>query len=962
MEKISSLEYSFKKRSVEDEDWKTSVSSVLKALDLGPSWDVLKYEVVCEHDDAIPDNGQGERHGVRGREIRVNKEWLEKMSKANQSQTTRFRHVQWAYKIWRLLKHTSKAKSKVWTSTPSSHEERVFNPQSASESAYAKEETNRHVDGVLSWLQESATPVTYLKHGKVGYQKTLRGKRPEKLGSLDPDVWVREHVDLQTDLSREEKDDVREEETVLWNAKQLIRMGKWHEAETLFRDYGQSWRVASLSGRQMWHDRLAIDDPSACFGNIQYLLWLHSCQALCRKSPLSEERWIYAVCCGAPDVLVQGLRGWEDMLWALLQCFQRCQFVRIFQALRTDNLCASAQCRKLDQFLSNKNSNNLNLTNGGLTSLTLFRPEWQQRLQSLKSVFAFIESQLDGLTYPSTSVIAQSKSKSGAGDHDAASVLSKTPVSKAKTQNVSRQLTSLVPTRNNTSLVVTALTAMPLDTKYDKFKAQIHVQYYQICKTLICSRDVPVDNGLSSSSTSSSSSSSSSSSLSLLSPDNVKTQSFYDQLLNDCFTFIQSSDPESTLSSQQSQSQSDVVSLDYLRFVLHLYLYLYPHVNTSNPHGPELSPLIPPIVRRFVHALAQSKQYHLVAPYCLILTHTDAVQTYAEFLQGIKDPPLRIKLLKHAQQTLTQQHIVEIADHIIRSVWGCDSDSDAWKQYQQPLSLTPLDLEKIEALELLLQNSPDSDPATLHRVNQLLALFAREYKEAGYFQILNLLQQHHFRAKNQYWELYSIAANWFDTWQQAHQIHSKTQQACDAQCQSTADSLFQSIIKMLTYHKGWLNPQCMGNLHLTFPFSVFLYISACMRVHTFFFLWMGGLASDCAIHSWKWRQVHELRGVVLMRILSRVAHVCQCTGKYEFKFLLLFFLFSFFAQDITLALNFFSSSPFNWYSLNVMKYVADEKYQLYKCLTENDMKKLLSDCGRAQMQLLQNSQKGNIHL
>jgi len=189
---------------------------------------------------------------------------------------------------------------------------------------YSREESIRHAQVVLDWLQcnsaelipDLPTKVGYFS-GKVSWENTFHslcnGTTKKTVSSMDPDAPVREGRPL-SDL------DAEDQARLVKHVFALVRAGQIEEAQTLCISAGQCWRAAALDGWRLHNDPNYVNNSETrepVEGNAARGLWKRCCWELCQSPHISsEERALYGALSGNLPALLPVCNTWHDTLWA----------------------------------------------------------------------------------------------------------------------------------------------------------------------------------------------------------------------------------------------------------------------------------------------------------------------------------------------------------------------------------------------------------------------------------------------------------------------------------------------------------------------------------------------------------------------------------------------------------------------------------------------------------------------
>ena len=234
-------------------------------------------------------------------------------------------------RIWRLLAYLLKSKSNNNNNNAANNnfddDIYYFNP-----SVFIRDECNndynlRKLDNIILWLQDIATTPSFLEKGDICYSRTINDNSSLNI-SLDPDNILNGKNNDMIDIN-----DINYEDRLLMNVFYLIRKGLYNKAIELCRNYGCFWRAASLNGKVLFNDKNNTENKiDAVIGNEEYLMWLRTCNVICKNSKIGPEKWIYSTLCGNVEQLITFINNpnnsnnnnnkgnWYDLLWILLIC------------------------------------------------------------------------------------------------------------------------------------------------------------------------------------------------------------------------------------------------------------------------------------------------------------------------------------------------------------------------------------------------------------------------------------------------------------------------------------------------------------------------------------------------------------------------------------------------------------------------------------------------------------------
>lgn len=203
----------------------------------------------------------------------------------------------------------------------------------------------RHAHLVVKWLQETENlhvqdslmdvpcyvpQHTYsrdsLQQRHATWADSLHKMKSKRRGTADHFHVDRDTVDAMDPdaprrtgrpLTSEDQDD---EQRLMDKLFSLVRTGNIDKAKDLCRQSGQSWRAATLSGWEYWHDPNCGRDVTSedVQGNAFRDVFKAACFAMSNDAQNSDvhERALYAALSGNLARLLPVCKKWEDALWA----------------------------------------------------------------------------------------------------------------------------------------------------------------------------------------------------------------------------------------------------------------------------------------------------------------------------------------------------------------------------------------------------------------------------------------------------------------------------------------------------------------------------------------------------------------------------------------------------------------------------------------------------------------------
>lgn len=211
---------------------------------------------------------------------------------------------------------------------------------------YSRDETIRHAQVVLDWLQcnsaelipDLPTKVGYFS-GKVSWENTFHslcnGSTKKTVSSMDPDAPIREGKPL-SELDAEDQD------RLIKHVFALVRAGQVEEAQALCISAGQCWRAAALDGWRLHNDPNYVntDVREPIEGNAARGLWKRCCWEMCSSPYISaEERALYGALSGNLSALLPVCNTWHHLLWAHIKVhLDQCIEKELCEATGSDNL------------------------------------------------------------------------------------------------------------------------------------------------------------------------------------------------------------------------------------------------------------------------------------------------------------------------------------------------------------------------------------------------------------------------------------------------------------------------------------------------------------------------------------------------------------------------------------------------------------------------------------------------
>eukprot|EP01083_Nonionella_stella_P055239 145782_1 len=747
----------------------------------------------------------------------------------------KMKEIKVQHRVWTLLLHLSNSKT-IKSSKRAHEDDYYFNPKAFIDDRFNGDYQLRKLEHVILWLQDIAPPTHFLQTGDISYSRTLNqpsNARHPSLKSLDPDVMTRMRINPNT-LSKEEMDDLNDEERLLNVVFRLIRKGQWNKAVELCRNYGQHYRACSLNGRRLFCDKQSTsNEVEGIGGNEEYLMWLRVCNAICTNTLSSAEKWIYASCCGNVNELLTYVDSeyndgnWYDLLWVLTVCKK----VYVQHELLSNDLPS--------YYHNDMKNEALNKEATMLKSLHIVDRDWEERLRDFDSMFHWMEVTNYGF-------ITKDVDGGDAADHN----------TNHQTQSTTTLMTKLFGF--NTTQDQQYQEEEDENEDSDYFGSEYNYQYYKICKFIICER--------------------------------------YEELLQSCWEFI---------NNERLRRIKNGITLDFQRFIIHLYLHLNPHI-ASRGAGNKISQTFVDFILGYVDALISCHYYEQIARYCYILPKQQLIGKLSAFYLSLSDVSLRITLITKAKDVLPSEIInkitANIANEVIdQSITSIANEVDDVMEIQM-MDMT--DLHKIDSLTCL-KIVNDNYNEILCRANQLFSMFAKQYKLDGIQALFDAISrtieaqkpqnnarmmrelQCHLNSYECY-ELYKLVIDAYHTWNNYHENANIDEE----DKMRNSQLLMQYVKNMLLYKNGWLNPRY------------------------------------CAIQKFSFEQINQLRAVVAHRLLILLYRFIEKAKQYDF-------------------------------ALELTTIFANEKYSYYKLFEANKdvIRELLKKAKDAKIELIKYEQE-----
>jgi len=395
------------------------------------------------------------------------------------------------------------------------------------------------------------------------------------------------------------------------------------------------------------------------------------------------------------------------------------------------------------------------------------------------------------------------------------------------------------------------------------FESEYNEQYYQICKYVVCEDP--------------------------------------EALLTSCCRFI-----------ENERLQKDFVggiTLDFMRFVIHLYLHLNPAI-ASREHKASIPPNFKSFIGRYISKLIDNGHYDMIARYCFILPKTELIETMTSFLLKLEDTQLRIKLITKAKDVLPPRVIQQISANIAKDVIDRSIEASRnlseWKERTEPQAMTIEDQHKIDSLRCL-KIVNDNYKEILLRANQLFTVFAKEYKVEGIQKLYNDTQEIiRFHQKPHGVAKYHLQGlechfNTFQCWKEYKLVidaHDSWQLRWDAMPQQERNTIVGLMTKylreMLLHQHGWMNPRY------------------------------------CAVQDLPIEAVNEVRKMVLHRLLEMVYQFVDESKEYAF----IMEIVTIFAEERTAYYKLFSGREDKQVIKDMLKKAKDAKIEMIRIQQE----------------------------
>lgn len=156
------------------------------------------------------------------------------LAKDGQTRKTshRIKEIKVQRRVWQLLAYLSKSSRAINPDEERNDENYYFDPASFIRDKFNADYNLRKLENIIKWLEDSAVLPHHLEQGDISYSRTLSESadvRHPALKSLDPDVMSRMQIHRE-ELSREEQEDLKDEEEFLHIVFRYIRKGKWKKA------------------------------------------------------------------------------------------------------------------------------------------------------------------------------------------------------------------------------------------------------------------------------------------------------------------------------------------------------------------------------------------------------------------------------------------------------------------------------------------------------------------------------------------------------------------------------------------------------------------------------------------------------------------------------------------------------------------------------------------------------------
>ena len=387
----------------------------------------------------------------------------------------------------------------------------------------------------------------------------------------------------------------------------------------------------------------------------------------------------------------------------------------------------------------------------------------------------------------------------------------------------------------------------------DYLESEYNYQYYKICKLIICEK--------------------------------------YEELIENCWKFV----------SNEKLQKEKKISLDFMRFIIHLYLYLNPNIATSS-NNLLSNDTFTKFVKLYIKMLSKYKYYDMITRYCFILPKEDLVETLTTFLTQLKDPKIRIELITKSKDFIPPNFISKISLKIAKSIIdesinNSNNDNNKnWKLLNEPEinDISTQDLHKIDSLRCLkIVNNNFNE--ILFRTNQLFTIFLKGYKFKSIQKLYNEIYQI-IDVKYYQNNINNQLLTHFNTFQCFKNYKLMIDSYQNIHNEENINILFiKYVCNLLKFNQGFLNPKY------------------------------------CSIKQLNFNQIDEIRGVVLKRLLNTIYQFVNRTKSYQFL-------------------------------LEIITIFANEKYKYYQLFTNNDenkniIKQLLQKGKEAKIEMIKRRQQ-----
>jgi len=521
------------------------------------------------------------------------------------------------------------------------------------------------------------------------------------------------------------------------------------------------------------------------WGNAEYLQWLRVCNALCRRSRSEPERWIYSALCGNVSVLMSWVEGQNnDGNWF--------DYLWVLCVCRRIYAQHQLLCSQLPSYFHGELKHEALENCAVFKALAVVDEKWEAVLRDFESIFqwielnknSFIPKRIDG------GAAGDDGGDGGDGDGDGGD-------GEDGDGGLFVNLKGYFSGKGGGS---SSAAARPLYSfSEDCLESEYNEQYYEICKFVIC-EDA-------------------------------------EALLASCCRF--------TANERLRRSFKDGITLDFMRFVIHLVLHLNPQIASRRSDKSPIPEALRLFIQQFVAKLIANGHYDMIARYCFILPKSELVATMTSFLVQLEDTQWRIALITKAKEVLPPRVISQISANIAKfviaeGIEASNAGRNEWRAVAAPQPLTAEDLHKIDSLRCL-QMVHGNAHEILLRANQLFAMFAREWKVeamqklfADTAEIVRFQQRPaaslqgvgcHLNAFRCFKE-YVLVMDALDSWRMRYDAMPQRDRA------TSIGLLLQYLRAMLRHRGGWMNPR------------------------------------DCAIEDLDRAALDELRAVVLRRVLE----------------------------------------------------------------------------------------------